>query len=753
MEAEYLTEQQEKILDSIGHKRWTKLDDYWKEANTGDPLPIEFHKPIIDKLLRKQEPTHFVKLYEPYLQQQIDLENGEHVLELTEYVVTHDGRQDWVRENLVLAIELVYGEDFGEALEDFIRRAGLNDEAVPVNQAMVRFNDLLGARVGQVFSHRTWGRGVVKSLDMREGKAVIDFELKPNQEMTLDGVRNFLQRIPPDHIHAQIALHRDEVKHRCKKEAASVVRDVLKSFGGRLKAADMKRTLTTRFLTESEYKSFWEKAKKAIKIDQWIDQKGTGVNSELFLRTEPRTFFDDIFQNLVTARNAVARRDVLRDVRRHGSDAEMTDQDVEALYALFKKPVDDGVLKTDSDKFAHGLLFLEFKDLFEEKENPIDLPALFQSPNVTEFIRELDVPDSRRLALEQLIGYHPDKWAEMFAEVTISLDARTAAWMEKEMLQRDRDHERQIALESIVAKPDANPELFVWAAKNLLEGNWKALGESLPPTMICEELLSLLAELSEDFESPDKAKAAQAKSAGAKVRAVLSDGNCKFFKKAVAISTVEEGRRVLQTVRLHDAISHQLKGTFERILVDKHEDLRTVSRIDEEEERRKPAFHYATREAVDAKRAEMSRLVSTEIPETSKRIETARELGDLRENAEYHAAKDHQKMLMQRVADLEDLLARARVVEAKDVKAESTRFGTRVTLRNTADMEVRTWAILGMWEADPDNGIISYLTPFGSQLLGRTTGEVFIVDAQDGTKTEYEVLGIELAFEPAGEGR
>jgi len=749
LQAEAISEIQERILQAVSTKRWGQAEEAWLELMEAETPPTSFHEPIVHKLIRKKDPQHFVRLYEPYLDAMLERGEASHVLELIEFILSEDKNQEWLRPRLVKALRILYSDEFGPQLDQLLARSGLEDHSVSLSVAYQNFNNLVGARTGQVFQHRTWGLGVVKELNMDEEKAVIDFEQKPNQVMTLDGVRNFLRPVPPHHVQASMALEPEELKQRCKKDPASVVRQALKaSPRGRLKASDLKKILTTRFLTDNEYKSFWNAARKAIKLDQWIDQAGTGINSELVLRDTPRTFFDEIFQNLVTAKNAPERREVLREVRRHGSDAEMSADDAEALYQLFKKPVDDGRVSSETDQFAHGMLFIEFSDLFEGKENPVDMDALFRSEKVEDSIRALDIPESRRLALERLIDFYPGQWPEMFASVVLSLDPRTAAWMEKEMAGRDHDHERQIALENIVAKPDANPELFIWATKNLFEGNWKRLGESLPPIMLCEELLSLLAELAESFDSEDKDEVARSKNIAQKVRNVLSDNNNKYFKKALAASTVDEARRILQMVRLHDAISHQLKHTFERIILDRHEELRTVSRMEEAEERKKPSYHYVTRGALDRQRSELARIRTQEIPEVTKRIQAAREMGDLRENAEYHAAKEEQKVLAQRAAELEEAIARARLVEAREVTPDTTRFGTRASLRQTETGEEIVYTILGMWEADSEENIISYLTPLGSQLLGKKEGEQFTVTTQDGRTIPYEVLRIESALDP-----
>lgn len=743
-------DQQERVLQAISAKRWTQVDEIWLEVNDGELPPVEFHQPIIDKLLRKQQPQHFISMYDTTLEAYLAAGRSEEALDIIEYILEHGEEHDFLRPHLLKAARASYENSLEGQFDVFLEKSGLENEAKKLKEAFSAFSGLLGAIKGQVYRHARWGVGVVREMNMAEGKVVVDFVQKAGQVMTLDGVRNFLIPVPKDHLLARISIDPEGTKQKAKEDPAAILRIALKGNKGRMKIADLKRTLTTNFMSDAEYRKFWEAARGAIKIDPWIDQIGTGTNAELILRNEPRSFFDQMLQNFLKAKDAGARREVLRDVRHHGAEAEMSDADRSSLAQLFLKPVQDGTLATEQAVFNHGMLFIEFSDLFEGQENPVKMDELLKSEKAIHLISGLDVPDSRRLALERVMEVCPDRWAEIFAEVTITLDTRTAAWMERELRTRGFEHERLVALESIFARPDQNPELFTWAAKNILSGQWTHLGESLPATMICEELLSVLSQLEEKFDSKNEKEVTIAKNQAAKIRAVLNEGNGKLFKKAIANSTIEEARRLMQMVRLHNALSHPMKRQLEDILVDQHIELRVTSRIDEEEERRKPAYHYTTQGALDGRRQELSRLVSHEIPGMAKVIEAARELGDLRENAEYHAAKDRQKLLMQQAAELEDLIARARVVDEREGQPDQTRFGTRVTLKETKTGALRVYTLLGMWEADPENNIISYLTPSGAQLLGKKTGEVFQVNQQDGNVIEYEVVSIESAL--AGHG-
>jgi transcription elongation factor GreA len=117
--------------------------------------------------------------------------------------------------------------------------------------------------------------------------------------------------------------------------------------------------------------------------------------------------------------------------------------------------------------------------------------------------------------------------------------------------------------------------------------------------------------------------------------------------------------------------------------------------------------------------------MDVEVPANSKEIAFALSLGDLRENAEYKAAKEKQEILNSTVAKLKDEIERAQIFDPASVNTERVSFGTRVVLKNNADDKEEEYTILGPWESDPEHGIISYLSPFGSALLNKKAGESF----------------------------
>jgi transcription elongation factor GreA len=138
--------------------------------------------------------------------------------------------------------------------------------------------------------------------------------------------------------------------------------------------------------------------------------------------------------------------------------------------------------------------------------------------------------------------------------------------------------------------------------------------------------------------------------------------------------------------------------------------------------------------------AELEELTRVRRPAVVARIRSARELGDLRENAEYHAAREEQSFLEGRVQAIEAILRQHVVVSSPGAGASTVHVGSTVTVEEAGD-EV-TWTIVGPTEADPANGRISLASPVGAALLGRSVGDDVPIRTPRG-EMRYRVVAIE----------
>jgi transcription elongation factor GreA len=147
-----------------------------------------------------------------------------------------------------------------------------------------------------------------------------------------------------------------------------------------------------------------------------------------------------------------------------------------------------------------------------------------------------------------------------------------------------------------------------------------------------------------------------------------------------------------------------------------------------------------TADGIEALRAELEELEGPGRREMAKRIKAARELGDLKENAEYHLAKDAQAHLETRIKRVRQRLAKAVVVEA-DTSASTFAFGRTAEVLDVASGETKSWTLVGATEADPQQGRLSAESPVGRALRDAAVGEDIEVETPRGSKT-YRVEGL-----------
>jgi len=139
--------------------------------------------------------------------------------------------------------------------------------------------------------------------------------------------------------------------------------------------------------------------------------------------------------------------------------------------------------------------------------------------------------------------------------------------------------------------------------------------------------------------------------------------------------------------------------------------------------------------------AELKRLKTVERPSVIQAISEARQHGDLSENAEYHAAKERQSFIEGRLAELEDKLARAQVIDVSRLGGETIKFGATVTVLDEDSGDKANYKIVGEDEADVRAGKISISSPIARALIGKEVGDVVEVTAPGGAKS-YEILKI-----------
>jgi transcription elongation factor GreA len=142
-------------------------------------------------------------------------------------------------------------------------------------------------------------------------------------------------------------------------------------------------------------------------------------------------------------------------------------------------------------------------------------------------------------------------------------------------------------------------------------------------------------------------------------------------------------------------------------------------------------------------KAQLEKLKNEDRPNIIKQIATARELGDLRENSEYHSAKDRQGFIEAQIADYEDKFIRAEVVDIGKIISDKIKFGATVTLENLDNQKKIKYKIVSEFESNIDEGLISINSPVARALIGKEVGDDVEINTPGG-EVNYEILKIEF---------
>lgn len=151
-----------------------------------------------------------------------------------------------------------------------------------------------------------------------------------------------------------------------------------------------------------------------------------------------------------------------------------------------------------------------------------------------------------------------------------------------------------------------------------------------------------------------------------------------------------------------------------------------------------------TREGYEKLKADLDRMQNSEMIELAKRIAAARELGDLSENAEYHAAREDQGMLQARIDALKDKLARAYIVDQSTLPKDTVVFGAKVRIKNLDSGELEDYELVGPGDENYELNKILTTSPRGQGLLGKKVGETVEIKVPRGI-LKYQIVDINTA--------
>jgi transcription elongation GreA/GreB family factor len=517
--------------------------------------------------------------------------------------------------------------------------------------------------------------------------------------MQLAYASDSLAPVSNDHIEVRKLTDLDGLKQLAAADPVALLRLVLLSQHRAATADRIEALLSGSVIPANQWKKWWENARKLLKKDSHFDLPAKKTNP-VVLRTAPVSQQDEIIEAFHDAKGPAQQTEVARQFLKLVDELE----NAELLIQEFQDTLLEALQKTPASRHVERIeAAVVLEQLREHQKAPTeDTAALLASllpaiPDLSVVLDELSTSAQRR-ALAVLKSTAPDRLLrELNRLSTKSLDEIA------DVLAQKAD-----AIEQWVHNQTAGTELLCWICRNI----------STPASRKAYPWLDALQTPALLFAVIDSIESAPNKSVSKKLRDLLF-GEGELVADLLVEADTETVRKIARLILSTSAFEELDRRSLLARVVKEHpfvQEFLVTKTVKEQ-----PLI--VSWGSYNKRRAEFDDIIQKKIPQNSKEIGLARSYGDLRENFEFKAAKDMQKLLMRRRAELEILLTHAHPTDFADAKTDVVSIGTTVTVTDLGTNQSQTYHILGAWDSDPARGIISYPAALAQALLNKKVGD------------------------------
>ncbi|HUW41566.1 MAG TPA: transcription elongation factor GreA [Rectinemataceae bacterium] len=707
-----------KGLGSNVKEIWTKLLEYC-------PQDIDFFLHVQRKIAKQLSEDKAAGLLLDLYRHYKAAEDWNTALDILRVVIEYDEKNPSLRKEVVECYRGKYKEH--SHLDDYIRLSNITQSYRAIHEAMADFEKHIAFDAGNFVYHRTWNIGRIASI--KGDDIVIDFAKSRGHKMSLKMAIDSLTSLAKEHIWVLKAVwSKDKLREKVKDDPAWALRIIIKSFDNRADLKRIKAELVPSVLTVSEWNSWSTKARDILKTDP-IFGNATDDIATFIVRDRPLSFEEKVYNQFKAEKSFFARVQYLRDFLKSGEPDSEFFTEMFAFFSGFVRSyqaVNEMVvssyllLKDLAAKYPHlkAAATTGFAELFEEIDDPV---AIYDSIKDTEL---------KHAFLTHIKNFVPD-WPDVY--IRIFPYSLNAGMLETLKSSGHEDKLKRMVLDIIENYRD-HREAFIWVVKNLKDESWfSEMGLAYEKILIT--LVHILDISFKEIES--HRDTTENRKINKQVQTILfKDAELETF---LLESPPENIERVYTLVSEVKDLDPAVKLSLRRKIMEKWPEFKFGG---EEEKQIVSRGLMVTADKFEEKQRLLTTILDVEVPENQKEIAYALSLGDLRENAEYKAAKEKQDEINAKVAKLKNEIERAQLFDKSTISTAKISFGTMVTLTNEISGQSEVYTILGPWESDPSNNVISYLSPLGKKLLNHKPGERLNFTIHE-RKFQYKVEKIE----------
>lgn len=730
------------LLRYVSAKNYIQVKEIWAKLVSLIPEELDWFLLVQRKIAKTidadKSATLLMDLYEYYKA----TAKWDIAISLLKMVLEIDNKDSLARREITECFRQKYADH--SHLDDYIRQSNLTASFRNVFEAINDFEKHIAFDAGNYVFHKTWGVGIIRKV---EGEVLkIRFAKKKevnNQptEIKLAMAVSALQPLPKEHIWVQKAINKKEVLlKKVQDDIPGTLKMIINSFPNACDDKRIKAELVPSILTAGQWTSWHSKAQQVLATDGTFGVNPNDINIYI-VRDHEISMSERLSNEFKAEKKFFARIDVAERLCKviDGDTSDELFLDMLSYFAGHLKAINKVTPEVVASflflqKVNYNMVMeidgsLTFANIYSEIDNPKEIyRELKDTKNTTlrkNFIQQV-----------RLLADWDAQYARLFPEV---LDIQ----MLNELRNNKPERLTRLVQDSFTDYKN-NRDSAIFMFKECRNQEWfKDAGVSYEKQLIT--LVNIIdlcyKEISNHVNSTENKKTI--KNATTLLFEEKTDSGKKNNMQDYILSLDKEQIRPLYTL-VNDVaeLEHTFKSQLRNAILDAHPDFKFQ---ETEIKQEAPKGLQVTQAKLVEKEAEVADIENRQLPEVIQEVSEAREKGDLSENAEYTSAKEKRDRLNAMLKKLKEEISTAQVFNPQNVTTAYVSFGTKVKFHDNNTNEDVTYTMLGPWESNIDEGIISYRAPLGDALLNAKVGDNRKFEV-NGRQYDFTVLEIKSAY-------
>ena len=563
---------------------------------------------------------------------------------------------------------------------------------------------------GSYCLHRSWGFGKIVDYNESEDRLIIDFEEgKQGHAMAPAFCADKLDVLSEKDVLVKSRTEPDAINEIIKKKPADLIVLMLENADNQSMMASEIERLLSRLMGPIKYKKWWTATKKVLVKDPRIAAP-IKKTDYYFLRDEPINPEEEVLEQFHATKNPKEKINLGEKLYKLSENISIIREELPEILSDLTDAIKNAKSLSQADRL-HGVWVRNnlARELHEDVEllEPSSKSILEATIDFSELATDLPVVYYSRY-LDLIKRVFPDKYSTMAEDLLKNSNGKFTTECVNFMLEENMAERIDYCLKRWLLEQTIKAPLLFWIVKNRASKKY----EPLITPLISTHFLSAM------FYAIDNEALQNASARRIPLADILSEDK-ELIPDLLADANVETATDLAQTLLLNQGFEDLTKKSLLARFIKKFSSIQNLLSSESSTQEDHQDGLVVSQKSFDLAKVEYEELISVKIPENKEAIAVAREHGDLKENSEYKMARQDQDILLSRKNELEVDLSRARVTDFTDATLENIGIGSVVTLKEGSSGKNRRYSILGAWDSDPDNDILSYKTPLAQSLIGK----------------------------------